>query len=164
MAIGELLCLTGGLEAIHRCIPHRAPFLLIDRIVECVPLKSARVTRQVTRAEPLVAGRDGTTEVMPSTLIVEAVAQACGVLCYCSGHSPEGANMLLAAIREAKFHRDVMPGDELTIDVVLRRAVRDIAFYRGTVSVGGELVAEVELAAAVKSSGGPAETATASPQ
>jgi 3-hydroxymyristoyl/3-hydroxydecanoyl-(acyl carrier protein) dehydratase len=58
--------------------------------------------------------------------------------------------MLLAGIRHAKFHRDALPGDELTIDVTLRRAVRDIAFYFGRVSVAGETIAEVEIAAAVK--------------
>jgi 3-hydroxyacyl-[acyl-carrier-protein] dehydratase len=149
MALGEIESLTGGIDVIQRCIPHRAPFLLIDRIVECIPLKSVRVSRRVTHAPPLVSSHSE-GPVMPSTLVVEAVAQACGVLCYCSGHSPEGANMLLAAIRHAKFHRDAVPGEELTIDVVLRRAVRDIAFYCGTVSVAGETIAEVELAAAVK--------------
>ena len=132
------------INEIREILPHRYPFLLVDRIVEMEPERIVGI-KNVTANEPFFAGHFPGFPVMPGVLIVEAMAQVAGVLVL--KDMPNRANKLvfLAGIDNAKFRRPVVPGDQLRIEmkVVKRRA--NVAKMAGTATVDGAVVAEAEV-------------------
>jgi 3-hydroxyacyl-[acyl-carrier-protein] dehydratase len=137
-------------ERILRILPHRAPFLLIDRVVELVPRERARALKCVSYNEPFFPGHFPGHPIMPGVLIIEAMAQLTGVLAYAS--EPFDTNqkvMYFLGIDKAKFRHPVVPGDrlELAVEVVQRRS--NIWKTRGTAIVDGKDCAEAEILAAI---------------
>jgi beta-hydroxyacyl-ACP dehydratase FabZ len=132
------------IQAIEEILPHRYPFLLIDRIVE---LEADRVVaiKNVTANEPHFTGHFPGRPVMPGVLIVEAMAQAAGVLVL--KQIPDRRNKLvfLATIEEAKFRRPVVPGDQLRIEVKFLKLKPTVAKMQGTATVDGTVVAEAGM-------------------
>lgn len=131
-------------QAIQDILPHRYPFLLVDRILE---MDEERVVgiKNVTANEPHFTGHFPQFAVMPGVLIVEAMAQVAGVLVLT--HLPERGSklVLLATIEQAKFRRPVVPGDQLRIEMKVIKRKATIARMAGTATVDGNIVAEAEL-------------------
>lgn len=135
--------------AIQKLLPHRYPFLLVDRVVELEPHKRVLAYKNVTANEPFFQGHFPGHPVMPGVLVVEALAQAGGVLTQLSNqNTADGRLFYLVKIDNAKFSKMVLPGDRLDLEVSLKRVIRNIAIYSGVASVNGEQVACAEVVCA----------------
>jgi 3-hydroxyacyl-[acyl-carrier-protein] dehydratase len=139
-------------NGIRRLLPHRYPMLLVDRVSACEPMKYIRGIKNVTANEPFFQGHFPQYPVMPGVLVVEAMAQLCGLLTFLSKLArTDGTQLVLfAGIDEARFKRQVVPGDVLDLSADLERAVRSIGRFRCTATVDGQLVCEAVLLAAVR--------------
>ena len=139
---------------IERLLPHRYPFLLVDRVVEFEKDKRVLAYKNVSYNEPFFNGHFPGHPVMPGVLVVEALAQAGGLLTQLSRDpgAGDGQTFYLVKVDNAKFSRMVVPGDRLELDVELRRRIRNMAQYVGVARVDGEQVAcaEILCAAATK--------------
>ena len=133
-------------EILHY-LPHRYPFLLIDRVLEIEPGVRALALKNVTMNEPFFPGHFPHHPVMPGVLILEAMAQAAALLSFkSSGERPdENSLVYFAGIDKARFKRPVVPGDQLLFEVEIVRVMRNIHKYKGIARVGDELAAEAEL-------------------
>ncbi len=128
-------------------LPHRYPFLLIDRVLEVVPGKSIHGYKNITINEPFFVGHFPHHPVMPGVLIMEALAQAAGILSFkTEGKKPtQGDVFYFAGIDEARFKRPVMPGDQLHLHVEIERHMRGVWKFKGEARVDGQLAAEARL-------------------
>jgi 3-hydroxyacyl-[acyl-carrier-protein] dehydratase len=145
----------GPREDIHEIlkhIPHRYPFLLIDRVEACVPNDWVHVTKNVSRTDWFFAGRPTAAAVMPQLLVVEAAAQAAGVLCHYSGMMSRIGRSLIffAGLENGRFGRDVHPGLRLDIRCRLKRSLRGVAKLSAVASVGEDMVFESDLTAVIR--------------
>jgi 3-hydroxyacyl-[acyl-carrier-protein] dehydratase len=137
------------IAAIQTLLPHRYPFLLVDRVVEFEPHKRVLAYKNVTCNEPFFQGHFPGHPVMPGVLVVEALAQAGGVLTQLSNQSTaDGRLFYLVKIDNAKFSKMVVPGDRLDLEVSIKRVIRNVAIYTGVASVNGEQVACAEVVCA----------------
>ena len=132
---------------IERLLPHRYPFLLVDRVVEFQKDKRVLAYKNVTCNEPFFTGHFPGHPVMPGVLVVEALAQAGGLLTQLSRDpgAGDGQTFYLVKVDNAKFSRMVVPGDRLELDVELKRQIRNMAQYVGIARVDGEQVACAEI-------------------
>jgi 3-hydroxyacyl-[acyl-carrier-protein] dehydratase len=132
------------INEIRAILPHRYPFLLVDRIVE---MESDRIVgiKNVTSNEPFFQGHFPDFPVMPGVLIVEAMAQAAGVLVLRSMENREQKLVLLVAIENARFRRPVVPGDTLRMEMKVIKRKASVAKMAGVATVDGKVVAEVEV-------------------
>lgn len=131
-------------------LPHRYPFLLVDRVTAITPGEKLTAYKNVTINEPFFNGHFPGHPVMPGVLILEALAQAAGILAYKSSEmTPEQKVTYLMGIDGAKFRRPVVPGDRLQLDVEVVRHKGDIWKTRGKASVDGKIAAEAEFLATV---------------
>jgi 3-hydroxyacyl-[acyl-carrier-protein] dehydratase len=132
------------IDAIREILPHRYPFLLVDRIVE---LEAERIVgiKNVTLNEPFFVGHFPDFPVMPGVLIVEAMAQTAGVLVLKSIPDRASKLVLLASVDSAKFRRPVRPGDQLRMELTLLKRKASVAKMAGKATVDGVVVAEVEV-------------------
>jgi 3-hydroxyacyl-[acyl-carrier-protein] dehydratase len=136
-----------NIQEILEYLPHRYPFLLIDRVIECELGKRIRALKNVSVNEPYFNGHFPYYKVMPGVLIVEAMAQAAAILSFRTmGIKPDAKSVYyFAGIDRARFKKPVMPGDQLVLEVSIERTVRSVAKYAGKAYVGEVLVAEAEL-------------------
>ncbi len=132
------------INEIRGILPHRYPFLLVDRIVEMEPERIVGI-KNVTANEPFFNGHFPDFPVMPGVLIVEAMAQAAGVLVLQSIPDRENKLVLLVAIESARFRRPVVPGDTLRMEMKVIRRKASVAKMAGVATVDGQVVAEVEV-------------------
>ncbi|HCU36454.1 MAG TPA: 3-hydroxyacyl-[acyl-carrier-protein] dehydratase FabZ [Armatimonadetes bacterium] len=132
------------IKQIQKILPHRYPFLLIDRIVEFEPGVRVVAIKNVTFNEPQFTGHWPGDPVMPGVLIVEAMAQSAGVLLLAEADT-KGKNALFAGIDNLKFRRRVVPGDQLRFEGRIEKRKRDIGKAHVVATVDGELVAEGDL-------------------
>ncbi len=141
---------TLDVERIMRLIPHRYPFLLIDKIVDVVPFESATGIKNVSINEPHFQGHFPQRPVMPGVLIIEAMAQTAGALVVHSlGQNAEGKLVYFMTIDNARFRRPVVPGDQLRIHVVKERNRANVWKFNGQAKVGETLVAEATYSAMI---------------
>jgi 3-hydroxyacyl-[acyl-carrier-protein] dehydratase len=129
---------------IRQILPHRYPFLLVDRIVELEPERIVGI-KNVTVNEPFFDGHFPEFPVMPGVLIVEAMAQTAGVLVLKSIPDRDSKLVLLVSIEMAKFRKPVVPGDQLRIEMNVIRRKGSVAKMAGRVTVDGVLVSEAEV-------------------
>ena len=129
------------IEAIRDILPHRYPFLMVDRIIEMEPERIVGI-KNVSINEPYFVGHFPDFPVMPGVLITEAMAQVAGVLVLSSIPERKTKLVLLASVEEAKFRKQVRPGDQLRIEMKMIRRKASIAKMSGTASVDGVVVAE----------------------
>jgi 3-hydroxyacyl-[acyl-carrier-protein] dehydratase len=143
---------TASIAEILRHIPHRYPFVMIDRMVSCVEGKSVRCIKNVTATEWFFQGPGAATGVMPSMLLVEALAQSSGALSHYSGLMKHMSKPIIffAGIDQCVFGRDVRVGDTVVLDCTLIRALRGMIKVKGVASVDGEMAAELTLMAVVR--------------
>ena len=142
MPIGEVL----------EHLPHRYPFLLVDRVLECTPGRSLVALKNVTINEPFFPGHFPRRPVMPAVLILEAMAQATGILALRSlDRLPSPTEMYyFVGVDNARFRHPVEPGDQLVIEIDLVRATRGIWKVRGRGKVGEKVVATADLLGALR--------------
>jgi len=127
-------------------LPHRYPFLLIDRVQDCVNGESLTALKNVSFNEPYFQGHFPGQPIMPGVLILEAMAQATGLLAFCTMNEEERHKIyMLVGIDKARFRGQVIPGDQLILNVTLGRTMRGIWMYKGKATVDGVVVAEAEL-------------------
>jgi 3-hydroxyacyl-[acyl-carrier-protein] dehydratase len=138
-------------NTIRKLLPHRYPFLLVDRVVEFEANKRVLCIKNVSINEPFFQGHFPTQPVMPGVLVIEALAQAGGLLTQLShlaadDKDPSGGKLFyLVKIDNARFSRMVVPGDRLELDVSLTRVIRNMAMYDGVARVDGAQVASAEI-------------------
>src|SRR5919199_2623205 len=127
---------------IQRILPHRYPFLLIDRVVEITPRERIVALKNVTANEPFFVGHFPTFPIMPGVLIVEAIAQAGGALLLTEVEDRDDKLMVFTGIERARFRRPVMPGDQLRIEVEVKAWRQTAVRMEGKVFVGEKRAAE----------------------
>ena len=133
---------------IQELLPHRYPFLLVDRVLELEPNQRILAVKNVSINEPFFQGHFPGHPVMPGVLVLEALAQAGGLLTQLSiGDAEAGDEKLfyLVKIDNARFSRMVVPGDRLMLEVKLKRMIRNMAMYECSASVDGKQVASADI-------------------
>ncbi|MEM7611705.1 MAG: 3-hydroxyacyl-ACP dehydratase FabZ [Pseudomonadota bacterium] len=135
------------IRQIMALIPHRYPFLLIDRVVSCKPGDSVTAIKNVTFNEPFFQGHFPGRPVMPGVLIIEALAQATGILAFATvGDGPgEGKLYYFVGIDKARFRKPVEPGDQLRLEVSLLRRIKTVWRFSAVAYVDDVKVASAEL-------------------
>lgn len=128
-------------------LPHRYPFLLVDRVLTCVPNQSIIAIKNVSVNEPHFTGHFPQSPVMPGVLQIEALAQAAGILIYKTlDQLPNNENwFFLAGVDDARFKKIVEPGDQLRLEVEILKVRRDLWKFKGTATVDGELACSAEI-------------------
>ncbi len=127
-------------------LPHRYPFLLIDRVIELEAGQSLTALKNVTINEPFFGGHFPGYPVMPGVLVLEAMAQATGLLAFSEMDSEHRSKLyMLVGIDKARFRGQVVPGDQLVLDIRLKRKMRGIGIYQCEARVDGEIAAEAEM-------------------
>ena len=136
-------------------LPHRYPFLLLDRVLSFTPGQSLTALKNVSYNEPFFPGHFPQRPIMPGVLILEALAQATGVLAFKTAQELPDANAMyyLVGIDKARFKQPVQPGDQLILQVSLERMRRDVGRFLGEARVEGNVVAAAELLCAKRSIG-----------
>lgn len=141
--------LPADVSEIQRFIPHRYPFLLVDRVLELEPGKRVLAYKNVTINEHFFQGHFPTRPVMPGVLVLEALAQAGGILTQVtSGTKVDDVDdrlSYLVKIDNARFARMVVPGDRLELEVTIKRTIRNMTQFCGVARVDGEQVASADI-------------------
>ena len=147
--MNDTVTLPVDVGTIQSLIPHRYPFLLVDRIIDLdIEAKRIVAVKNVTFNEPYFQGHFPGRPVMPGVLVIEAMAQAGGLLTQLSlprDAIGEGKLFYLVKVDNARFNRMVVPGDQLDIEVVLKRTIRNMALYECSARVDGQVVASAEI-------------------
>ncbi len=135
------------MQAILERLPHRYPFLLVDRVLECRAGESIRALKNVTYNEPFFPGHFPGRPVMPGVMILEALAQAAGILCFVTANVIPDRNMRLyfVAIDKARFRRPVVPGDQLLLTARLERSLKGIWRFSTSALVADQEVAHADM-------------------
>ncbi|MEJ2659947.1 MAG: 3-hydroxyacyl-ACP dehydratase FabZ [Desulfobacteraceae bacterium] len=138
-------------QTIMQHIPHRYPFLLVDRILELEPNKRVVGLKNVSMNEPFFQGHFPGTPIMPGVLILEAMAQTSGVLAIASMEkSGENALMYFMGLDQVKFRKMVVPGDQLIMELEVLKQRKKVMKLAGTAKVDGQVVAEAQLMATIE--------------
>lgn len=138
-----------GINEIMRYLPHRYPFLLIDRIAEFEDNKRVVGIKNVTINEPFFQGHFPGHPIMPGVLLLEAMAQTGGVLALKSDQDHSNKVIYFMSIDKAKFRKPVVPGDQVRFELELLKARSAIRQFRGVAMVDGSVVAEAEMMAMI---------------
>jgi 3-hydroxyacyl-[acyl-carrier-protein] dehydratase len=149
------------IEAIMRQLPHRYPFLLVDRVLACKPGQYIHALKNVTVNEPFFPGHFPHRPVMPGVMIIEALAQTAGLLAFRTADvvPDSDTRFYFVAIDNARFRKPVEPGDQLILKVTLKRAFKGIWKFHGVAEVDGAEVASAEIMVAPET-----KAATAKPR
>ena len=134
------------IQEIMALLPHRYPFLMIDRVLDFTPGESLTAIKNVTINEPIFTGHFPTMPIFPGVLILEALAQATGILGFKTvSERSENELYLFAAIDEARFKKPVVPGDQLVLEVKFLKERRNLWKFYGEAKVDGQVVCSAEL-------------------
>ena len=133
-------------------LPHRYPFVLVDRVLEIEPGNKIKAVKNVSINEPFFPGHFPHHPVMPGVLIVEALAQAAAILSFKTGNfmPSDDSVYYFAGIDKARFKKPVSPGDQLILEVSIDRILKGIWKYNCSASVDGKLVAEADIMCILK--------------
>ncbi len=139
--------LTMDINEVLRRLPHRYPFLLVDRVQECIAGKSIRALKNVTFNEHFFPGHFPHRPVFPGVIILEALAQTAGILAFVTaGQYPDASRpMYFVGIDSARFRRPVEPGDQLILKATLERQMRGIWKFATVAEVDGEVATSAEM-------------------
>jgi 3-hydroxyacyl-[acyl-carrier-protein] dehydratase len=135
------------IHGILKLLPHRYPFLMVDRVLECHAGQSIRALKNVTFNEPYFTGHFPHRPVMPGVMIIEALAQTAGILAFVtSGVVPDAdTKFYFVGIDKARFRKPVEPGDQLILSVQLTRSFKGIWRFASSASVGSNEVASADM-------------------
>jgi len=135
------------IEEIRKFLPHRYPFLLVDRVIECIPGKTITAIKNITINEPQFTGHFPNQAIMPGVLIIEALAQATGLLGFrtMSEEPSEDILYMLVGVDKVRFKRQVVPGDQLTLKAKIERRSKAIWKFSCEATVDGELCTAASL-------------------
>ncbi|MBM4192590.1 MAG: 3-hydroxyacyl-ACP dehydratase FabZ [Gammaproteobacteria bacterium] len=138
---------TLDISGILKHLPHRYPFLLVDRVLECHAGKSIRAIKNVTYNEPFFLGHFPGRPVMPGVIVIEALAQAAGILAFRTAKvmPDENTQFFFVGIDKARFRRPVEPGDQLILNATFQRQIRGIWKFETMAVVGDAEAAACEL-------------------
>lgn len=138
---------TLDIQDILKLLPHRYPFILVDRVLELVPNDRATSVKNVTINEPFFMGHFPGRPVMPGVMILEALAQTCGILAMRTSGDVANTNELyyFVGIDKARFKRPVGPGDQLLMSVSIKRHIKDVWRFETEARVDGEVVCSAEM-------------------
>ena len=139
-----------SLDDILECLPHRYPFVMVDRVIELEPGHRIVTLKNVTINEPFFQGHFPDNPIMPGVLILEAMAQSAGVLTFESlPREKRDILVYFMGIDQARFRKMVLPGDQLIIEIILKKLKSKAVKATGKARVDGNLVAEAELMASI---------------
>jgi 3-hydroxyacyl-[acyl-carrier-protein] dehydratase len=144
------------IQEILKMLPHRYPFLMVDKVIQMELGKSLIAIKNITANEPCFTGHFPEKPVFPGVLILEALAQAAGILsCKTRLESGEMSRdkrylLLFAGVNNVRFKRLVIPGDQLQLNIEIKRHRKDFATFKASATVDGELACEAELLTAIK--------------
>lgn len=145
------MSITMDIQEIQDYLPHRYPFLLVDKVIELIPGESAVGVKNVTYNEPQFTGHFPGKPVFPGVSILEALAQTAGLLAMKTvGKPPEGSLYYFAGIDDAKFKRIIVPGDQVLLKVSIVKQKRNLWVFEGRAEVDGEVAASATLKTAAK--------------
>jgi 3-hydroxyacyl-[acyl-carrier-protein] dehydratase len=135
------------ISAILARLPHRHPFLLVDRVLEIHPGQSIRALKNVTYNEPFFTGHFPSRPLMPGVIVIEALAQTAGILSFVTAgvHLQETTHFYLAELDKARFRKPVIPGDQLLLSAQLERSVQTKLHFSTRAFVGDKEVASAEM-------------------
>ncbi len=136
-----------GIDEVMRRLPHRYPMLLVDRVLECVAGERIVALKNVTANEEFFVGHFPGRPVMPGVIVLEALAQAAGILTFVTAgiYPDETVKFYFAGIDKARFRRPIVPGDQVLLRATLERRIRTIWKYSTVAEVAGEEVASAEM-------------------
>ncbi|CAB0149823.1 3-hydroxyacyl-[acyl-carrier-protein] dehydratase FabZ [Pseudidiomarina piscicola] len=136
-----------NIHEVMRLLPHRYPFLLVDKVVSCDAESKIHAVKNVTVNENLFTGHFPDNPIFPGVLILEALAQAAGLLGFKITESKPGANdlYLFAGVDNARFKRQVLPGDSMDLHVTFEKERRGIWVFKGRAEVDGELACSADI-------------------
>ncbi|HEA26444.1 MAG TPA: 3-hydroxyacyl-ACP dehydratase FabZ [Ectothiorhodospiraceae bacterium] len=136
-----------NIQDILEYLPHRFPFLLVDRVLECEPGKSLKAVKNVSVNEPFFPGHFPGNPIFPGVLIMEALAQATGILAFkTNGEKPDKDGLyFFAAIDKCRFKQPVVPGDQLILEVEILKHKRNIWKFSAVAKVDDKVVASAEI-------------------
>ena len=151
------------INAILKQLPHRYPFLMVDRVTECEKGKSIRALKNVTYNEPFFPGHFPYRPVMPGVMIIEALAQTAGILAFVTaGVVPdENTRFFFVGIDKARFRKPVEPGDQLVLTATLERSFKGIWKFSTVALVDGAEVCSAEMMVAPEAGTGSSKTGSA---
>ena len=138
-----------NINDIMKYMPHRYPFLLVDRIIDLQPGEHITGIKNVTFNEPFFQGHFPGQPIMPGVLIVEAMAQVAGVMAFRSGVEGNGRSVYFMSIEKATFRRPVIPGDQLRLEIKVLQQRGNVWKFSGTATVDGKLASEADFTAMV---------------
>jgi 3-hydroxyacyl-[acyl-carrier-protein] dehydratase len=144
---GAPAAITLDIQEIMRRLPHRYPFLLVDRVIECIPKHSIRALKNVSFNEPFFPGHFPGRPVMPGVLMLEALAQAAGILAFVTAnvYPSEKTQIYFVGLDKVRFRRPVVPGDQVILKANLERALRGIWKFSTVAEVDGQEAVSAEL-------------------
>ena len=140
-----------GIDRIQQLLPHRFPFLLVDRVLEAAEDGTHLVAiKNVTFNEPFFQGHFPGNPIMPGVLHIEAIAQACGLMCLSATTTDatggvKSYDTILASVEGAKFRRKIVPGDQMRIETTLLQRSRNLGKARGVITVDGQVATEATM-------------------
>jgi 3-hydroxyacyl-[acyl-carrier-protein] dehydratase len=139
--------LTMDIQEVMRRLPHRYPFLLVDRVLECSAGQSIRALKNVTVNEPFFPGHFPHRPVLPGVIILEALAQTAGILAFVTAgvYPDENRQLYFVGIDKARFRRPVLPGDQLIMKATLERSLRGIWKFSALAEVDGQEATSAEI-------------------
>ncbi len=141
------------IQQVLKYLPQRYPMLMIDRVTQCEPGKRILALKNVSANEPCFQGHFPGRPILPGVLILEAMAQAAGLLVFSaetSAGQTEGSVYYYVGIDNARFKKPVVPGDQLELEVILERSLRGIGKFSCVARVAGKVVAEASILCAVR--------------
>jgi 3-hydroxyacyl-[acyl-carrier-protein] dehydratase len=140
------------IEEIKSLLPHRYPFLLVDRVLEIIPGESLTAIKNISVNEPQFPGHFPQQPIMPGVLMVEAMAQAAGILAFKTDNIVPGedSTYYLAGVDKTRFKRPVVPGDQLRMEIRLLKSKRGVWVFEGKAYVQDQLAVSTELMCTVK--------------
>lgn len=138
---------TMDIQQVLKYLPHRYPFLLIDRVLDYTVGENLKALKNVTINEPFFSGHFPEMPVMPGVLVLEAMAQATGILAFLTTQTKpgDGSTYYLVGVDSARFKRPVLPGDQLIFDVAVDRVVHNIWKFKTVASVDGDVVSTAQI-------------------
>ena len=136
-----------GIDEVMRRLPHRYPFLLVDRVLECVAAERITAIKNVTANEEFFSGHFPGRPVMPGVMVLEALAQTAGILTFVTAgiYPDETVRFYFAGIDKARFRRPIVPGDQLVLRAKLERRIRMIWKFSTVAEVAGEEACSAEM-------------------